>query len=319
MKIGPIEVTFHRTVRVADGRAASNLPPSLGHAKLTPVKDFADNCPESWEKEGFFVPLHDKEALWLGFHGGPAAMIVGAGGINALSGQKLGTKLETGGYLVTPPQPWLDGWKAEDGTVYQFVATPFKQGDGLSVGEQILGAESKSGGLGIAVFESKEPLKAQPKPFEGYGNSAFGDPSEFTYLSAGTKGFGAQLDSAVAACASSTRGGLRGMSMGEMGVGKGGKITQKVYDDPYGIEVWKEEPSAVVAIYLVSAQDYATITGTAIPQPVGAESYDGKWFGLKDQELSASAGTTTFSGLKTVFAGDTSNVVADEVVEVQGE
>lgn len=299
MKIGPVDVTLHRTVRVAEGRAPSNLPPSLGRATTTPVAKYKDRCPETWEESGVFVPLHDTEALWLSFSGGPVAMIVGAGGINALNGQKLGTKLEMGAYLVTPPQPWLDGWKAEDGTVYQFVATPFKAGNGISVGEQILGAESKSGGIGIAVFESKEPLAVKHhKPAEGWTDSAIG--SDFSYGDGGVKGMSLDASPVMRSAAPSR--------MSEMGVGKGGKIIQKIYSDPYGVEVWKEAPSATMAIYLVSAQDYEAITGIAIPKPASSETYGGKWFGLKDEELQDTPGAPVFSGLKSVFLGDKENV-----------
>lgn len=305
MQVGPLTIDLHRTVRVADGRQPSNLPPNLGTALATPVKDFKDHCPKSWDEGGFFVALHDTEALWLSFSGGPVAVMIGAGGINALNGQKLGTKLEADGYLVTPPQPWLDGWKAEDGTVYQFVATPFKQGDGLSVGEQILGAESVSGGIGIAVFEPRPGvvLVKQSAPIEGYtGGGAYSD--DFTYGgSGGMKGFGG--------------GGVRGMSAGptrsfrgfEMGVGKGGAIKQKIYADPHGMDVWNDAPTAATAIYLISAADYQEITGVATPVPVGQEVYQGKYFGLNDEDAKGQPGTVTFSVLKSVFAGDTSNVV----------
>lgn len=303
MKIGKLDVQFHRTVRVAEGRSASNLPPSLGRATITAVKDFKDNCPETWDEDGYFVPLHDREALWLQFSGGPVAVLVGAGGINALTGQKLGTNLEAGNYLVTPGQPWLDGWKAEDGTVYQFVGTPYKAGDGLSVGEQILGAESKSGGIGIAVFEPKPDAKMKPAHSfsEGLADGAYEAPKWY-----GGGGVKEMSLSASAAPASLTRG-MRGA---EMGVGKGGKITQKIYADPHGMEVWQETPSAAMAIYLVSAEDYKTITGIEIPSPRSNEEYGGKWFGLDDEAAPDLPGTPTFAGLKSVFAGDTSNVTS---------
>lgn len=296
MKVGPLDVTFHRTVRVADGRSPSNLPPSLGRATVTSVSEYDANCPKSWDRTGYFIPLHDREALWISFQGGPVAVLIGAGGINALTGTKLGTKLEEGNYLVTPPQPWIDGWKAEDGTVYQFVATPFKGGDGLSVGEQILGEESKSGGIGIAVFEPKEPLKGVSRPDEVYTDSA--------WSSSYSKGVTGQ--SAAMYVASAARS--RGLVASEMGVGKGGKIIQKIYADTHGLAVWKEEPAAAMAFYLVSAADYEAITGIKIPAPKSHDDYQGNWFNLKDESLEDSPGAPVFAGLKTVFAGDVSNV-----------
>ena len=50
VQIGSLNVVFHRTVRVAEGREASNLPPSLGRFETYKVKDYKDKCPESWEE-----------------------------------------------------------------------------------------------------------------------------------------------------------------------------------------------------------------------------------------------------------------------------
>jgi len=153
-------VTFHRTVRVPEGRVASNLPPSLGRMKLFKVSDFQKNCPQDWAQEACFTALHETEAMWISFRaiGKPCAVLIGAGGVNALTGQKLGTKLEKDNYLVCPPQPWIDGWKDVDGTVHQFVATPHKKGKGISVGEQLIGADSKTGAIGVAIFDPKEDV-----------------------------------------------------------------------------------------------------------------------------------------------------------------
>src|SRR5438309_10603880 len=169
LTIGPLHVRFHRTVRVAEGRRPANLPPSLGYLPLYRVSDYPGKCPDAWESGGVFVPLHDREATWLSFTTQePVALLVGAGGINALTGKPLGTKLEADGYLVTPPQPWLDGFKSPNGTVYQFVAAAYEGGKGVTVGEQLLGDKIVSGGLGLAVFRAKDPSSIKPflKPGE---------------------------------------------------------------------------------------------------------------------------------------------------------
>lgn len=315
MKIGTLEVVFHRTVRVADGRTPSNLPPSLGTMIAYKVADYKDRCPKEWDEGAVFVALHDTEALWLSFrhHGVPVAVLVGAGGINALTGEKLGTRLEKDNYIVTPPQPWLDGWKSDDGCVYQFVATPYKKGKGITVAEQLIGAKSKTGAIGLAVFEPKDvrTLKPVSKPIEGYGVSS--TDNDLTWLadellkSAGEAG--------MTACDGSSILPYLGKALkspaqnfGEMGIGRGGRIHQKIYPDPYGIEVWQDAPVAAVAVYVVNAQAFKEITGQKIPSPVGHESYEGVWFGLKDQENADVHGTSKFSGLKSAFLGDLSNV-----------
>jgi hypothetical protein len=318
MKIGTLEVVFHRTVRVADGRVPSNLPPSLATMNAYKVADYKNRCPKEWDEGAFFVALHDTEALWISFrHSGvPVAVLVGAGGINALTGEKLGTKLEKDNYLVTPPQPWLDGWKSNDGCVYQFVATPYKQGEGVTVAEQLIGAESKTGAIGLAVFEPKDirALKPVSKPIEGYGDSPTDD---FTWTDLPKSALYSAADSSMptmSAKPSNEAAPVRdvGQALSEMGIGKGGRIQQKIYSDPYGIDVWQDAPVSAVAIYIVNAEAFEEITGEKIPLPVGHEKYKGLWFGLKDQNLADVAGTSKFGWLKSVFLGDIRNVSKEE-------
>ena len=327
MKIGTLEVVFHRTVRVADGRVPSNLPPSLGTMKVYKVADYRDRCPKEWDEGAFFVALHDTEALWISFgHSGvPVAVLVGAGGINALTGEKLGTKLEKDNYLVTPPQPWLDGWKSDDGCVYQFVATPYQKGDGITVAEQLIGAESKTGAIGLAVFEPKDirSLKPVSKPIEGYGDSPTDTDFEWTDLAKSVLYSAASEASMpakpMAVTPSDKVACLRdsGPELSEMGIGKGGRIQQKIYVDPYGIEAWQNAPVAAVAIYIVNAKAFEEITGEKIPQPVGHEKYKGVWFGLKDHDLSDVSGTSKFGWLKSVFLGDLSNLAQSETTKTK--
>lgn len=314
MRIGNMEVIFHRTVRVPDGRQRSNLPPSLGHMDLYPVAKYVKRCPENWEEEAYFLALHETEAMWMSFRSSsrPTAMLVGAGGINALTGEKLGITLERENYLVAPPQPWLDGWKDKDGTVYQFVATAYRKGKGTTVAEQLMGEESKTGAIGIAFFHPKDPRKLQPKrtPIEGQtlsmgGNEFKWETGQITAsFSKETPllGFRAILSSGKAPS------GLErvGTNFDEMGIGRGGKIIQKIYPDPHGLEVWEQEPWATLACYLVNAEVFEEITGEKIPRPVSSETYSGPWFGLKDNAEGDVAGTNKFTGLKSaVFPAST--------------
>jgi hypothetical protein len=322
IKLGPLTIRFHRTVRV-DPDKTSNLPPSLGHFELYKVGDYKDTCPESWEPEGYFVAMHDKEAMWLSFHSNePVALLIGAGGINAITGQKLGVELAKDNYVVTPPQPWLDGWKGEDGSVFQFVTTEYQKGDGLTVGEQIMGKECKTGGMGFALHTAKnrEVLNKKGYPDEMAGDDAY-SIMQFASGNADLDMYDShcpvQLESLSFAAPSSpmrSRAGgqhVNRIACAEVGVGKGGKITQKVYPDPYGLEVWNEKPEATMAIYLIDAMSFTQITGKPIPPlPKDVEDYMGKWFGLKDKKEKDVPGTDKFTGLKTVF--DTKQVQAQE-------
>lgn len=303
MRTGNIEVIFHRTVRVPDGRQPSNLPPSLGTMDLYPVAKYAKRCPSNWEKEAYFLALHECEAMWMSFmpFAHPVAMLVGAGGINALTGEKLGITLEQDNYLVAPPQPWLDGWKDKDGTVYQFVATAYKKGAGITVAEQLMGEESKTGAIGIAFFDPKDAskLKVKSRPVEGYTDSIAGNnfnwQAEFTeVLSLDQKIQCSALAPQLAASSKRARTNFQ-----EMGIGRGGKIIQKVYPDPHGLDVWQHEPSATLACYLVNAEVFEEITGEKIPKPLSSENYSGHWFGLKDKDEGDVVGTEKFTGLKS--------------------
>ena len=93
----------------------------------------------------------------------------------------------------------------------------------------------------------------------------------------------------------------RSRSLVEMGIGKGGLISQKVYEDPHGLDVWRPEPSATMAIYLVNAKAGEEILGEQIPEPVASETYDGKWYGLDDEKLVGVQGAPVFVGLDSVF------------------
>jgi len=306
MRIGNMEVIFHRTVRVHDGRQPSNLPPSLGRMDLYPVAKYAQRCPDNWEKEAYFLALHENEAMWMSFRPfvHPVAMLVGAGGINALTGEKLGITLEKDNYLVAPPQPWLDGWKDKDGTVYQFVATAYKKGAGLTVAEQLMGEQSKTGAIGIAFFDPKDPskLNAKRKPVEGRTQSISGDDFKWNMgeCMALYSGESAKLSAPTAPSAATDHFlGMARTTLDEMGIGRGGKIIQKIYPDPHGLDKWEQAPLSTLACYLVNSEAFEEITGEKIPRPVSSEDYSGPWFGLQDKAEGDVAGTNKFMGLKS--------------------
>ena len=274
LQVGPLEIILHRTVRVANDKL-SNLPPSLGYLPIHLNENHI--LPEDVY---CFLALHDKEALWLDFRTSlPVAVMVGAGGINALTGEPMTEELKEGDYFVTPPQPWLDGWKGQDGSVYQFVATSYKKGDGLTVAEQLLGEKAKSE-LEIIVFESKDPnLIMVSKPKELWGNSA--------YESCGGV---AQADAIMGFDYKCT----------SMGIGKGGKISQKIYPDPYGLESWKLVWTSKMKVAIINATQFAEMTGSPLPPlPKSVEEYIGEWFDADDKELGDIEGSNCFENLKT--------------------
>lgn len=111
------------------------------------------------------------------------------GGVNAISGEpavenaatrlRQQEKLRQGvralqDYVTVPGQRWLDGIADSNGTVRQFVATPF--GSGQSVETQITG-EEVTGGTQFEVTPYKAPtppapyhIRPRPGPLTSYAN-----------------------------------------------------------------------------------------------------------------------------------------------------
>lgn len=324
LNFGGVNANFQRTCRVPLGQMNS-LPAGLGSFPVFTVKDFRSGCPKEWRDDGYFLPMYRQEAMWINFGRGaynpasPRALIVGAGNINAVSGKpfdsskdrfakrKKHKRVKSGldirlekdqNYLVVPPQPWLDGWKAEDGKVYQFVAA--EMGSGETVEGQITGEETV-GGIQFIVYEPKEGQKLvhATSPHEYIVGGSYGEMQSC---------FGVAKGAHVMSLLGSSKS-LRSASVGvqAMGLGRGGEIIQKIYPDPYGLEVWKDKPTAVEVIYLVSSEDFKQITGhEAPPTPVTYEKYQQfglPWFELHDQKYKDTEGSGIFEKLKPVGEG----------------
>ena len=100
---------------------------------------------------------------------------------------------------------------------------------------------------------------------------------------------------------------LGGSSPRSMGLGRGGEIRQKIYPDPYGLDVWKSEPSVIERIHIVSSEDFKQITGfDALATPVTMEAYRRAripWFELPDKHLNDTKGSSVFKSLNAVSDG----------------
>ncbi|MBI4441360.1 hypothetical protein HY639_04270 [Candidatus Woesearchaeota archaeon] len=304
LTVGGVSISFQRTCRVPEGRLNS-LPAGLGAFSLYAVHDFKRGTPQHWRDDAYFMPMYPQEAMWMNFSAfAPRAMIVGAGNINAISGKPFqqemsvslptvcpcmmtpcphlsarGVSLDVGlqkdqNYLVVPPQPWLDGWKAEDGKVYQFVAAEL--GSGQTVEAQVTNQE-KAGGIQFVVYEAAKALPPVHRPrVHPLGYESLG------------KGM-------VRCMAAAPR---------EMGLGRGGEIEQKVYPDPYGVDVWKAQPVGVELVYLISSHDFKQVTGHEAPEtPVTYEKYQQlglPWFQLWDKHFADAKGSDVFGKLKPI-------------------
>ena len=118
------------------------------------MASLGERAPEAMRRRGgVALPIYQAEALWIDFdapYWRPMAIKVGAGMVNAVDAGPLDADLREGreDYLVTPPQPWLDGFKTGEGTISQFVAMPL--GRGVTVEGQLTGTETV-GGLQLLV------------------------------------------------------------------------------------------------------------------------------------------------------------------------
>ena len=286
-----LSLTFQRTLRIPDDGKTYPLPPGLGGFPVRRVDDYLDRVPEEWrEHGGVFLPMYQREAMWLCFagqHWKPRAVKVGIGKVCAISGKRWGENLhqKPQDYIVTPPQPWLDGIASGRGTIRQFVAMPL--GLGYTVEGQVTGEESV-GGIQIKVFE--------PKP------GRFPDEDPYGYDGAVTMS-GMACPPAPMACAPGAPMRTRS-SAGSMGIAAGGRMKQKIYPDPHGIDTWDPTSTGRVFVHIVNSELWREITGDAPPPtPVTAREYARHglpWFDMYDEHAKTVAPTSTLANVKSV-------------------
>ncbi len=260
LRIGPhFGLSFQRTLRIPDDGKTYALSPGLGRFPILRVADFADRVPETWrERGGVFIPMYQREALWLSFdcpYWRAVAVQVGIGRIDAITGNRWRGKLNKTrqNYIVCPDQPWLDGINAGDGLIRQFVAMPL--GMGYTVEGQLTGKE-EFGGIQIRVVEPR-PGRFPDEPSREAG-LRFND-------------FQAVMrDSGV-----------------EMGLGAGGRMRQKIYPDPHGWETWDERNASRIFIHIANSLTFREITDMEPPPtPISARLYTQyglPWFDLYDE------------------------------------
>lgn len=172
-------ITLHRTLRIPDDGKEYPLPPSLGHFPMVHVDDYKNKVSPKWVgRGGVMVPMYQSEALWFSIHPGtvtdrgvpyPFAIKCATGKVSALTGKQWSKKLKADDYMVSPGQPWLDGYVVADGTIRQFVAAPL--GLGVTAEAQITGKE-EFGGLQLEVlpmlfekFDKKFPKRPVSQNF----------------------------------------------------------------------------------------------------------------------------------------------------------
>jgi hypothetical protein len=284
-----LTISFQRTLRIPDDGKTYPLPPGFSCFPLRHIEDYENTLPEEWiSRGGVLMPMYQREALWLYFspHYGagrrsayPFAVKVYTGKINAVTGKEFqnglhgkdmfGSKQD---YLVTPGQPWLDGYCVEEGTIRQFVAMPL--GDGYTAEEQITG-NAEWGGIQLVVYpmDADEYERRFPKSRE---------------------------DELVC----SRRAKCMEAPAPAMGLAPGGKMKQEIFKDPFGVNTFDQSAKSRCFVHLLNSQSWKAITGEPIPStPIDEKTYTSygyPWFDYYDENLEALSGSPILNGLKSV-------------------
>ncbi|MCF6192859.1 MAG: hypothetical protein L3J46_00810 [Kangiellaceae bacterium] len=271
-------ISFKRTLRVPDDGNDYPLPAGLGNFPIFHVEDFSDNLSNEWlERGGVMIPIYQSEALWINFSSlgayfdrstsYPCAIKIGTGKICAVTGNKWNNELSEikQDYLVSNKQPWLDGYRVDEHTVRQFVA--MELGEGYTAEEQITG-EATWGGIQIMVIPMKrsyyDQLEVPLTPFP-----------KLTIL----------------------------RHSRNMGIAPGGKIRQKIFEDPHGTDAWDLKHGTRCFIHTVNSEHFKDISGVEPPHtPISRKEYIDKnipWFEFYS-DSKAISGNSKLDKLKSV-------------------
>ncbi len=300
VRLGPLTVRFHRTLRLPDDGRSYPLPPSLGTFPVCRVADFADRVPEGWRANGgVFLPMHQREAMWLSFHGtalDPVALKIAAGMRNALTGEAWDERLAEDrdqDYIVAPGQPWLDGFNSGEGVIRQFIAMPLGMG---YTAEGQLSGEEKFGGIQLLAFPALPGRAAPPAPPQRVYQSSEHSLADGPHASSPH----ASADHVITYSALPAPGA-------EMGLAAGGRMEQDIHPDPHGADAWDVARSARVFVHIVDAGLYEQITGTPAPAtPISAKTYTEHglpWF-AEYGDAGDIAPSKELAGLKSVAEKD---------------
>ncbi|MDG4650166.1 hypothetical protein P6F26_17085 [Roseibacterium sp. SDUM158017] len=275
-------IDFRRTLRIPDSDETYPLPPGLGRFPIRHVEDHADSLPgDTTSRGGVILPMWQAEAMWLNFRNEgpdyglpfPVAIKIAAGKINAVTGEpwRGGLHRDPQDYVVSPNQPWLDGFAVEKGVIRQFVAMPL--GEGYSAEEQLTGA-ADWGGLQISVVPLKRDVWRKRRE-EWERRETLLDASPVRML----------------------------LPRSKIGLAPGGRMRQTVHRDPFTLDDWDAAAADRVFVTLVHAKDWKAITGAPAPnEPPSAADYSAArmpWFEHYGKDQASLEGGKPLAGLKS--------------------
>lgn len=322
-------ISFVRTLRIPEDSKSYPLPAGLGRLPIYRVSDYASEVPKRWlETGGFFIPLYQREALYLEFAGvewRPTIVKVAVGSINAVTGKTYDVRLRSHqqDYVVVPNQQWLDGINAEKGAVGQFVAMPL--GEGYTVEEQITD-EAKHGGFQLVTFDprsgkfSEESPDSEAKKLTRYKSthppirekiSRFEIP--FAQNQEQPEDLPRPLCKAltgadVSLFAPRAPSDVQPKQPIEMGIAAGGSIQQQIIVDPHGVDTWDGDTVTTIHIHIVNSLNFELITGQKPPPtPITAYSYKKRglpWYTKYDENTPTVVAAKAFRAIKRILQID---------------
>ncbi len=281
-----LAIRFRRTLRIPDSDKTFPLPPGFGSFPLRHAEDYASRLPSTTTgRGGVILPMWKAEAMWLSFRNShyhqefPFAVKIAAGKINAVTGEawRPGLYRNPQDYMVSPDQPWLDGFAVQKSVTRQVVAMPL--GAGYTVEEQLT-SEAEWGGIQISVV----PLKAHI-----------------------WRAWCAKRNEPAMVCRSAVE-----PPVVEMGLAAGGRVRQEIYSDPFNLSDWDQTSAQRVFVTLVHARDWEKITGEAAPnEPPTAKAYSAAglpWYEFYGEDREALPGGKRLGSVKSLaemFVGST--------------
>ena len=281
-----LSIDLQRTLRLPDDGNTHALPPGLGSFPLRHISDYDLGENEMLKRRGgLIMPMFQADALWLNFNTiesdmdstpYPMAVKIGTGKRCALTGEAWSSHLnqDPQDYIVTPDQPWLDGYNMGNGEIRQFVAAPL--GEGITAEEQLSG-RGDVGGIQIQVFPMKK--------------AAYDDLNRC--------GAGSGIDILYHACEL------------DMGLAAGGKMNQEIYEDENELSAWDQRQSERCFITIANAQQWQGITGEEPPmQAMDADDYTKAglpWFHHFEENKATLSGTDALSALKSFHQAKAEN------------
>jgi hypothetical protein len=99
-----------------------------------------------------------------------------------------------------------------------------------------------------------------------------------------------------------------------LGLGAGGRIRQRIYSDPHGLDAWDLESATRVTVRLLNTEQHRALTGEEPPpSPVTADEYARAglpWFDLADQDRVGVEGDARLERLRGVAGSEAARIDA---------